>query len=208
MKKSYLILLLSFICLALHSQEEFSKSKFSIGVKGGLNLSDKFDDASWSPKVRYRAGLNIDYSFGDYFFIRSGASYNQKGSTYDNDKKIYNKFEYVTVPLGIGLFVPLKDGLNLSFIFSGYMDLGLSVESKVKENGQETLSSNSWEASNLKKNDMGVSVEGELAYRQILFNIGFERGLKNIALSRDDARFSKWSNSCLYLTVGYRFILK
>lgn len=209
MKKPYLILLSLFICFALHSQEEFRKSKFSIGVKGGGNISDKFDDESWGAKIRYRAGLNIDYSVGDYYFIRTGANYNQKGSTYrDNGRKFDYKYEYITVPIGLGLFIPLDDGLNISFIFSGYADLGLSMDSKIKENGQKTLSSDSWEASNLKKNDLGVSVEGELAYKRILFNIGFERGLKNISLKQDAIGFSKWNNSCLYVTVGYRFIFK
>jgi len=208
MKKTYLIFLSLFISFTLHSQEEFSKAKFSIGVKGGLNLSDKFDDKPWNSKIRYRTGLNIDYSIGDYLFLRTGANYNQKGSTYrNNDIKNYYKFEYITVPIGIGLFIPLDDGLNISFIFSGYTDLGLSIESRLKESGHETLSSDSWEASNLKKNDLGVSLEGEFAYRQILLNVGFERGLRNISLKRDNM-FSKWNNGCLYLTLGYRFIFK
>ena len=209
MKKSHLIFLFLFICFTLHSQEEFSKSKFSIGVKGGLNISDKFDDKPWSSKIRYRTGLNIDYSIGDYVFLRTGANYNQKGSTYhNNDMKLYYKLDYITIPIGLGLFIPLEEGVNISFIFSGYADLGLSVKYKVKENGHEILSSESCEASNLKKNDMGFSVEGEFAYKQILFNIGFERGLKNISLKRDNAGFSKWNNSCLYATLGYRFIFK
>lgn len=209
MKKKCLTILLLTICLYLHSQEEFSKSKFSIGIKGGLNLSDKFDDKSWDPKIRYRAGLSIDYAIGDYFFLRTGANYNQKGSTYkNNDSKLYHKLEYITVPIGLGLFIPLNDGINISFIFSGYTDLGLSIKSQLKENGQESYSSNSWEMSNLKKNDLGVSIEGEFAYRQILFNLGFERGLRNISLKQEDGMFSKWNNSCLYLTLGYRFIIK
>ncbi|GAB6009681.1 outer membrane beta-barrel protein [Dysgonomonas reticulitermitis] len=189
--------------------EEFEKSKVSIGIKSGFNLTDKKGDKNWDSKFGFRLGMHADYVISDFLFLRTGATYSQKGAEYKNDfKKLDYNIQYLTIPVGIGVFIPFSEKLNLSLIFSGYTDIGLFVDSKVKENQQEIFFSSSWNASNLKQTDIGVSVDAELSYNQILFNVGYERGLKNISLKQNNNLFRKWNSDCLYLTVGYKFLIK
>ncbi|MDU1891354.1 MAG: porin family protein [Dysgonomonas sp.] len=209
MKKVLWAVLLLMLSVNVFSQEEFAKSKFTVGVKGGLNISDKFDDEPWGSKLRFRMGANVDYSVGEFVFFRTGATYSQKGSTYNNTgKKLSYDLDYLTIPLGLGVFIPIDNGVNISLIFSGYSDIGVSIKSQLKEDNVEVYSSSSWDASGMKRMDFGISAELELSYKQALLCIGYDRGYRNISTGGEYSNlFNKWNNNCLYVSLGYKFLI-
>ncbi len=203
-KTIYLFLFLFLSSCSLFSQDK--KDKLSISLGGGLNISDKFDDKPWNAQFKYRGGLNIDYAIHEYLFIRTGATYSQKGSTYKKDAyKWEYDLEYLTIPLGLGLFVPVDDNLNISAVISFYVDMGMGIKTQGYQNGALYSESKSWYDSNLKKNDFGVAVTGELGYKNIFVGVGLERGYGRLSEKLPDGVFSKWYNTCMNVTLGCRF---
>lgn len=200
----YLFFFLFLFSCSLFSQDK--KDKLSISLSGGLNISDKFDDKPWGAQFKYRGGISLDYAIHEYMFIRTGAAYSQKGSTYKKDiYKCEYDLEYLTIPLGLGLFVPVSDNLNLSAVISFYVDMGMNIKAKGYQDGVLYAESKSWYESNLKKNDFGVAVNGELGYKNIFVGVGLERGYGRLSEKIPGSVFSKWYNTCMNVTLGYRF---
>lgn len=86
----------------LNAQE--SKSPWSFGVKAGVNLST-FDISSYVPsygengKTGFNAGLVVDYSLQNNFFLRSGLEFTTKGAKQEYEE---TRFGEKLVRLHIG----------------------------------------------------------------------------------------------------------
>lgn len=95
-----------------------NKSKVSVGVKAGINISDFTDFSEESAnKVGFNAGITVDYAFSNGFFLLSGLEFYNRKMKYDYDDNGTTLTTPFSIPDGtikaMYLQVPLHAGYRL-----------------------------------------------------------------------------------------------
>lgn len=112
-------------------------SQVSWNVKAGMNISNWTEDSSADPKVGFRIGAGMEYSFSKIWSIQPSvllSSKGVKGDTYDMGKATINQL-YLEVPvLGAARF---SMGNKNSIVVSAgpYMAYGIGGQISAKDSG-------------------------------------------------------------------------
>ncbi|WP_165040386.1 porin family protein [Dysgonomonas sp. ZJ709] len=206
MKKILLVVIMSigFGCiLSVNAQED---SRFTFGVKTGVNLSNSSLSIA-DPRVGFNIGGTVDYELSKGFFLSSGLEFTTKGAKFSEryfateisessnivigDKESNFNLMYLQVPLTIGYKIPLAKSLSLNLNAGGYAAYGITSRNKislttpVETDGYLYTSHNEYKSTGYDKTgldrwDFGLLGGIGLQYKKIVLNVNYEFGLRNL----------------------------
>ena len=203
------------------------KGKFSVKPMAGINVTTISGSAlseAYCPKVRFTAGMEMEYGVNDWLGLLLGVSYSQQGASVDGDfsSAIYGGYggtmsyvgeykvqldgkincDYVNVPLMAGIYIPqlpglaLKAGVQVGFLVNDFLDVTYIA------NGSSRLSLTS--SGVTKSVDLGVPVGLSYERRNVVLDARYYFGL----LRNDRTEHPESTrNRYLSITLGYRFHL-
>lgn len=216
------MVLLSF--MNANSQE----SRFSVGVKAGLNVSNvDMEYFDTDAKASYRFGVVTEYDLRKSFFLRSGLDVNSKGfkselttmgdingdgllGDYGVLKSSWNMV-YLQLPVMVGYKIDLNE-FKINFVAGGYFSYGiggkvtsrfngfLATPSGQQEDYAEKAKDNTFSSDLLKRFDAGLLGGVGAEYKSLTFNLGYEYGLSDISQGATSIH-----NRNAFFTIGYRF---
>jgi hypothetical protein len=212
MKKINLILviILSFIL----SINAFSQN-LSLGVKGGLNLSNmivKNDDETLSADYKMLAGFHvypfIEYSFSDLFAIDAGLNFQSRGYSIIEDN---SKYRFTTLYLDIPINAKFNFDLGSVKLFCNvgpYVAFGIGgtvyTEATI---GSHTISARrdiDW-GDDLKSTDFGLNIGVGLDINKFIVGLNYSGGIANLYNIHDYD--NRAYNYVLSISLGYKFNL-
>lgn len=174
-----------------------ASAQVSLGVKGGLNMSNFSGDVNNNKaKVGFHIGLAADYEFMYNNSIQTGLFFTTKGSKFEagidglNVKETFNPM-YLQLPVHYAYKLDVSPGTRLVFHAGPYAALGLGGKA-----GDLKL----FEDDILKRFDAGLGLGVGAEFGPILVDLGWDMGLVNIS----DIG-GKIKNQNAYLSVGYKF---
>ena len=173
---------------------------FSIGIKGGANLSNLSGDLKdTSSRGGFNAGLFARLSIPmTGFYVASGAEITTKGAKYkDEGLEIKANPMYLQIPLHVGYKISLIPTTRLLIHAGPYWAYGLS--GKVKAEGEKI---DFFSDDFCKKNDFGLGVGLGAEFWKFGVDVGYDFGLTNISQNSD----FKVNNRNAYLSFSYRFM--
>ncbi len=186
-------------------------AQLSLGIKGGMNLSnlvydDEVDDKN--PKVGFNIGLAADVDFAPNVALQTGLFFSTKGSKLvvdEIDAEFTENMSYLQLPVHIAYKADVTPGTRVVLHAGPYVAYGVggSREAKVGnltgEWDVDDIFGDSSGQYNPFDAGLGLGVGAELG--AFLVDLGWDMGLVNI---------SNWDNGNVknqnaYLSVGYRF---
>jgi hypothetical protein len=189
MKKLLVLVIALFaICFSTYSQ-------VSVGVKGGLNLSNVNGDdvADMDMRASFHLGGYLNYAFSEKLSLQPELLYNSMGAKESEDGYDFTyKLSYITIPVNLvysfGNF-NLHAGPQFGFLASAKAELegnGDSIEEDVKDQFKGT--------------DFGFGIGAGANFGKLNATLRYVAGLSSIADDGDvDAK-----NSLIQLSLGYR----
>lgn len=225
LRKVFLVTSVLFSVVSVSSQE----SKFSLGAKAGINLSNvDMQYLDTDAKVGYQFGVVAEYDLQRNFFLRSGLDLNSKGFKSDiatvgdiNGDGISDDYGvlksswnmvYLQLPLMLGYKIDITDEFKINFAAGGYFSYGIGGKVTGKFEGflgsptgqyeyyTENDKDNAFSDDLLKRFDIGLIGGVGAEYRSFTFNLGYEYGLSDISQG-----IVSIHNRNAFFTVGYRF---
>lgn len=196
------------LCSSLVSAQD---SKLSIGLRGGVNLSNMdVDHIDTDMRVGYNFGVVAEYALPQSFFLQSGLHLTSKGSKvkyteYDGDyykAKLSINAVYLQLPIMAGYKLDVTDDFKVNFTVGPYLALGIGGKTKADVTIKDEFGSdkvNSFGNDILHRFDMGIGAGVGAEYKKVLFNVGYEYGFIN-AFYGD----LKSYNRNAFISVGYR----
>jgi hypothetical protein len=207
------ILVLATFCLFTIA----ANAQFSIGVKGGLNVSSIEDLGPYSldAKAGFHAGIMTQYMFNKNLGLESGLYYSLMGGKetekdYDrpnriDDYKASANPSYLQMPLYAIYKVELAENLSVYPSLGLYFGYGLNGKIDVKgiENGNDVTMRDDFFNDNNNRFDMGAGVGFNVQYKKAVFGLGYEHGFMKI--NKKDYPFDDDNsyNSNIKLSVGF-----
>lgn len=205
-----------------------SFAQLSVGIHGTANMASA--NAKWLGDLDFKktmrampgAGIDVQYSLGKNFALRTGANYVQNGVTLTTTVvetstihiKVQNNLHYVQLPLSLLYTVPV---MRTQFFAGGggYISYGISGKTKARltyENpdGHEVIieevdafKKEEDGGSALKRTDYGVAALAGIRRANGLFvQAGYQLSLANIDGSEEKGTYK---NRGLQLTIGFFF---
>lgn len=218
-------ILAAFLMLISIGYTNAQDSPLSIGIKGGINVSNfggdglqlkggslKYDDNNLL--VGFKAGLTADYAFSEYFSFVTGLEYVMKGAkmeTKGSSSSAYVKLNpgYIQLPAHLAFKVPFTD--EIKFVVHGGGFAAYGVTGKVKTGGTLGSSSLDFELGDMfgdnglvNNFDAGVGIGIGVELGKLSFDLGYDLGLMDISKSKNTDNSSIKTQSAA-LTVGIRF---
>jgi hypothetical protein len=186
------------------------KAQVSLGVKGGLNMSNLYGDELTDKNVKFgfNIGLAADYEFQPDMAIQTGLFFSSKGAKVTREyNSVSGEFKqnlnYLQLPVHFAYKYEVMPATRLVFHAGPYIAYGVGGKSEItsgsvsitndKVFGDEDYQYKPFDAG------LGLGVGAELG--QFLLDLGWDMGLVNI--SRIDDGNIKNQNA--YLSIGYRF---
>jgi len=187
MKKMLLLMLLVLFTISVNAQ-------FSVGVRGGLNLSSiqKFEPFELKSKASFHAGVFGRYMFDTSLGIESGIYYSALGGKYvDNssDFELTLNPNYLQVPVSVLYGFKLGNDFTLFPAIGVYLGYGIGGKAKAKGLFLEDMEfSPSQDYFNEYNNrfDMGVIAGLHLQYKRVILSAGYEQGFMKINKEQDE----------------------
>lgn len=188
-----------------------SAQQLNLGVKGGVNMSNFYDDEldDKNMKIGFHIGLAADYEFMYNHAIQTGLFFTTKGSKYTasigsvSAEATVNPM-YLQLPVHYAYKIDVSPGTRVVLHAGPYAAYGVGGKTKFKgslgENTVETDGENVFgDDKLLKPFDAGLGLGVGVELGQIIFDLGWDMGLVNVANSGT----AKTQNA--YLSVGYKF---
>lgn len=187
------------LVLILFSTQAFSQ--LEIGPQIGLSASTQSELGNiWNDEnlcCGVNTGLLARYQVNDWFALKSGVFYIQKGRKIDDSDQTY-RFDYLELPVKAEFSAPVQSGKETKIFFAAGPYLATRIKAELEENGQTTDLKNE-----TKKSDTGVSLEFgfqfPVAKQKLQIGFNYDMGLTKI-YNNDDLR-----NKNLSLNVGFLF---
>lgn len=185
---------ISFVTLALllATNTNAQLLPISMGIKGGVNLSNVNTEATKS-KAGYNAGLTLDVNLPANLAIMSGLELTTKGAKFKNIDGSINAM-YLQLPVHLGYRVKLVPGVSAHFDLGPYFAQGIG--GKIKAAGEKV---NTFDAYDKFDWGLGIGV-GVTFLGKIQVRAGYDHGIANIAKAGDSQR-----NQNAFASVGYKF---
>ncbi len=212
MKKGnlFIVIILTFIL----SINAFSQNA-SLGVKGGLNLSNmivKNDDETLSDDFKMLAGFHVypflEYSFSDIFAIDAGLNFQSRGYSIIEDNF---KLRFTTLYLDIPINAKFNFDLGSVKLFCNvgpYVAFGIggTVYTKTTIGNYTTTARRDidW-GDDLKSTDYGLNIGVGLDINNFIVGLNYGWGIANLSTIDDD--HNKANNYVLSISLGYKFDL-
>lgn len=208
--------LIALSCSLLLTTTVFSQSE--AGIKGGLNLSNIFNDDvnDQDMRVGFNAGLFFKAALTDFFAIQPEILYTQKGSTaeYDNfltgDGEFTQEFNYLEIP--VLAVVNLSDNINLhAGPYFAYL-MNAKVENKSANSDFNFVEE--FDEDDFQRIDYGLAAGIGFEFDIIRFGVRYDYGMRNIGkdqsfsfdgseISSDNFKNSRNSSTSLYLGLSF-----
>jgi hypothetical protein len=211
------ILFVLFISLSLSSF-----SQLTLGVKGGLNLTNmlwKDNDDTYSKDYKMAPGMHLGATVAiplvkDMLYLEPGLFFNMRGFRIDEELegatvKGHLNLYYLDVPVNV-MAIFGSDKFKFYGALGPYVGIGLSGKAKItaeydgnKETTTETMKWGSDEDNDdFKRLDFGASIGAGVIISGIQIGLSYDMGLANISPYTDNGYRIK--NRGLRLSVGYR----
>lgn len=186
-------------------------AQMNLGVKGGVNMSnfygDELDDKN--VKIGFHIGLAADYDFAYNSAIQTGLFFTTKGAKYtssfgDASGELTVNPMYLQIPVHYAYKIDVSPGTRVVLHAGPYAAYGVGGKSKlsgsVGDIGAE-YEEDVFGDDGFKRFDAGLGLGVGAEFGPLLFDIGWDMGLVNIADSED----ADIKNQNAYLSVGYKF---
>ncbi|MCD7900964.1 MAG: PorT family protein [Bacteroides sp.] len=171
----------------------------TLGVKGGLNLSDYSGDIPKTKSVlKYQFGITADFALTNDIYIISGLEFQTKGTKsrpHGIPNVKYNPM-YLQLPVHAAYKIDIAPGHRFVVEAGPYLAYGIGGKMK----GTDKVSI--FHDDRFKRFDFGVG--GALGWefgRHIVLKSGYDFGLVDVC----DVKGIKAKNMNGYVTLGYRF---
>lgn len=172
----------------------------SLGLKGGLNLSNLTDDADAKAKVGFNVGLTADLSIPmTPLYVGTGIEYTTKGCSSDGDEDLSINLGYIQVPVHLGYKFSVP-GASIKLHAGPYVAYGIGGKTSSEEDGLE-VRIDSFQDGLFKKFDFGAGVGAGVGFGPLEVGLGWDFGLVDI----NDFNEASVKTQNGYLTVGYKF---
>lgn len=221
-----------FAGLFLSQQAAAQQSRFSLGLRAGLNLSNANEtidylDGKIGPKLGYQGGVTVEYQLYKRLCLQSGILVTAKGTKHrGTDLWIggsnaptttwvrTTNLVYAQAPLRIAYKFPVASQIDIFVNAGGYYALGIAgkVVWKGKTNREEipdkTTKFDSFgdERESFSKTDAGLGFGVGATYRRFSLGLDYEQGLVDIGALKDAATTNhrSYKNYYFALVLGYR----
>ncbi|MDD2299737.1 MAG: porin family protein [Fermentimonas sp.] len=207
MKKNRLMLVLAMLAVVTAVS-----AQVSLGVKGGVNMSnfyaDELDDKN--VKIGFNVGLLADIDFSYNSAIQTGLFFTTKGAKYSSSIGSANADVtinpmYLQLPVHYAYKVDVTPGTRVVFHAGPYAAYGVGGKTKLSgslgDYSGETEFDVFGDEGSLKRFDAGLGLGVGAEFGPILVDLGWDMGLVNISDSND----GEIKNQNAYLSVGYKF---
>lgn len=194
------VLVLSLILLVEASiTVKAQDSPVSIGLKGGINLSDFGGDMKdVKSAIKYQAGITFDIACTENVYLQTGIEFLTKGAkqkpgTGTNIK--YNPI-YLQVPVHAAYKFNIANDIRLVINAGPYVAYGLGGKIKAGDEKEDFFGDNRF-----KRFDFGIGGGAGIEIGKIVFSLGYDFGLANIS----DTKGTKVRNRNAYASIGFKF---
>ncbi len=201
-----------FLVLAMFAVATAVSAQVSLGVKGGVNMSNFYGEEldNENVKIGFNVGLIADIDFSYNSAIQTGLFFTTKGAKYDSSfgeatGEISSNPMYLQLPIHYAYKLDVTPGSRIVFHAGPYAAYG--VGGKWKASG----SLGNWDGAidgdlfgdnaPLKRFDTGLGLGVGAEFGPILVDLGWDMGLVNIS----NADNGNIKNQNAYLSVGYKF---
>ena len=205
MRKIVLVLAMVAMVGAVSAQE------LSLGVKGGLNISNLsgkgVDDAKM--KLGFHVGLGADYEFAPNMAVQSGLLFTTKGAK-AKELGVEGTLDmmYLQLPVHFAYKMDINPGTRFVLHAGPYVAYGVGGKTKFEEKGV-SLSFDTFgkrkiggvEVEGAKRFDAGLGIGAGFEFGQFLVDLGWDMGLVNVGRDKDN----KITTQNGYLSLGYKF---
>jgi hypothetical protein len=175
----------------------------TLGVKGGINLSNLYDMKNTENSLRYRFAITADIVLYENLYLLTGIEFHSKGTKCKpaSDKNTTYNPKYLQLPLHLGYKIKLAD--NMKFVIDAGPYIAYGVGGKVKGKTE----ANVFDKNGFKRFDYGIGGGLGIEFSKLSLNIGYDFGLANInnAERIKDTKSIKIRNRNAFATLGYKF---
>lgn len=202
MKKIKLMLV-----LALFAMVTAVSAQVSLGVKGGINMSNLYGDEldNENVKIGFNVGLLADIDFSFNSAIQTGLFFTTKGYKYDSGNLDYTEnLMYIQLPVHYAYKIDVTPGTRVVFHAGPYAAYGVGGSRKLDavELGSLEVDKIFGDGmSQYKPFDAGLGLGVGAEFGPILVDLGWDMGLVNISNTSN----GNVKNQNAYLSVGYKF---
>ena len=158
----------------------------------------------------FRAGLAVEIGIASGVYIAPGITFRQEGNKQEltsNQKTetVSNTLNYISVPVTLGVRIPLSEGLAVSAEFGPTFSYGVSssVRTLAGIKGGIKSAYDAFKEKQYNRFDMSINASAALEFSKIYVRLGTDLGMVNSFKEATDKLSSK--NTSFFLGLGYRF---
>lgn len=158
----------------------------------------------------FRAGLAVEIGVASGVYIAPGITFRQEGNKQEltsNQKTetVSNTLNYISVPVTLGIRIPLSEGLAVSAEFGPTFSYGVSssVRTLAGIKGGIKSAYDAFKEKQYNRFDMGINASAALEFSKVYVRLGTDLGMVNSFKEATDKLSSK--NTSFFLGLGYRF---
>lgn len=206
--------------------------RFKIKVGFNLSNAAVNDARGTDSKAGYHIGGTFEYPLSEKFLIQSGLLFSSKGSKVHvlngsqyipsppDDTHTFNE-SYLMLPLYGAYKFDVTNDFNIIFGVGPYLGYGIGGKTKQKLNSgswSDGITEVEWgtfgngvydenrnwlRGTTLKRLDIGVGANIDFEYRKFILSVGYEQGLRNIAV-QENAPGLSYTNNTVQISIGYK----
>ena len=188
------------IALTIISVQGFSQLQF--GAQAGFGASTQSELGNISQNNHLCCGLNAGlltrYQTNEWFALKSGLFFNQKGRQLKDENEKY-RLNYLQLPVKAEFSAPVDADKNTRIFFATGPYVATCLKAESEKSGVETDIK-----AEVHKFDAGISMEIGLAVpvvkHKMLFSLGYDMGMTEVYKNRED-----FKNKNLSLNIGFLF---
>ena len=158
----------------------------------------------------FRAGLAAEIGIASGVYIAPGISFRQEGNkqevpTGQKTETVSNTLNYISVPVNLGVRVPLTESLAISVEGGPAFSYGVSssVRTLAGIQGGIKAAYDAFKEKQYNRFDMSINASAALEFSKIYVRLGTDLGMVNNFKEATDKLSSK--NTSFFLGLGYRF---
>ena len=158
----------------------------------------------------FRAGLAVEIGVASGVYIAPGITFRQEGNkqevtTNQKTETVSNTLNYISVPVTLGIRIPLSEGLAVSAEFGPTFSYGVSssVRTLAGIKGGIKSAYDAFKEKQYNRFDMGINASAALEFSKVYVRLGTDLGMVNSFKEATDKLSSK--NTSFFLGLGYRF---
>ncbi len=158
----------------------------------------------------FRAGLAAEIGIASGIYIAPGITFRQEGNkqevtTNQKTETVSNTLNYISVPVTLGIRIPLSEGLAVSAEFGPTFSYGVSssVRTLAGIKGGIKSAYDAFKEKQYNRFDMGINASAALEFSKVYVRLGTDLGMVNSFKEATDKLSSK--NTSFFLGLGYRF---